>query len=167
MRSAAMLAVAAFALAGCGSSDDSEPRRTTPAAKLPRGVAAPVTLSKTYPFQGGTRKVTTSVVPGSVLDPWRDPAVPVPPGRRLVAAQMTWLDQGPDPFPRKWARYDASDDRGEPALGAFVGPARRSGRLTVQPVGFLVSEGRRLAEVEMSSIVDVWRFEAEWRLRGA
>jgi len=159
------LLLAALALAGCGGGDgDATPAATTPAQALPRGLAAPVSLRKTYPFEGRTRRVDTVAVPGSLLDPWRTPAVPVPEGARLVAAQLTWLDRGRDPFPREWARYAGRDDTGAPLARTFLGPARRDGRLTVQPVGFVVGAGRRLAEVRMTSIVDVWRFHAKWRL---
>jgi hypothetical protein len=157
-----------LALAGCGGGSGDEPAATTtaPAQALPRGLAAPVTLRRTYPFGGRPRAVDTEVVPGTLLDPWRNPAVPVPAGARLVAVQMTWLDRGRDPFPREWARFAARDDRGAKARGTFLGPERRSGRLTIQPVGFIVDRGRRLATVGMTSIVDVWPFRASWRLRG-
>lgn len=161
------LALLLLALAGCGGGVDDRPTVTTaPREALPRGLAPPVTLRRTYPFQGATRRVDTSVVPGSLLDPWRNPAIPVPAGMRLVAAQMTWLDRGPDRFPRAWARFAGRDDRGARLAGTYLGPERRSGRLTIQPVGFLVRDGRRIAGVSMTSIVSVWPFRARWTLDG-
>jgi hypothetical protein len=156
----------AVVLAGCGGGDDDSGSTTKAPETLPRGLAPPVTLRKTYTFQGKTHRVDTSVLPGSLLDPWRNPAVPVPERGRLVAVQMTWFDRG-DAFPRDWARYSGKDDKGTTLSGAFLGPARRSGRITIQPVGFILDRGRRLVQVGMTSIVDVWRFQASWRLRSA
>jgi hypothetical protein len=158
--------LAVLALAGCGGGDDgSGPATTATTAPevLPRGLAPAVRLAKTYAFNGRTRVVDTRMLPGTLLDPWRNPSVPVPKGDRLVAVQMTWLDRR-DPFPIQWARFAARDDRGTDLGGAYLGPARRSGRLTIQPVGFVLGKGRRLARVSMTSIVKVWPFRAAWKL---
>jgi hypothetical protein len=175
MRSITVLTalLAALAFAACGNDGDggdgdsgqAEPR---PAAqRLPRGLAPPVALRKAYAVAGARKSVSSRAVPSSLLDPWRNPAVPVPEGSRLVAVQVTWLDRGRDRFPIEWARFSARDDRGARLAGDYVGPTRRSDRLTIVPVGFIIGRGRRLESLEMRSIATaVWPFRASWTLRG-
>jgi hypothetical protein len=85
---------------------------------------------------------------------------------------MRYVDRGGDPFPREWARFEATDERGAVYPGAVRTPPRRlyAGRRArggplFQTIGFAVPRGTRLASVHMTSIVRLWAFDVTWRLR--
>ncbi len=168
LRSTAAAVVAgllAAAPAGCGG--DSSPQHDAGAAGT--RLSSPARLRSSYTFAGRTRSVDAQIQPATVIDPWRPPLAIAPAGQRWVGITMRYLNRGRDPFPREWARFEATDERGavhpgsvrEPPRRLFVG---RRGPL-FQTIGFAVPRQTRLASVHMTSIVELWPFDVTWRLR--
>ena len=126
-----------------------------------------MTLTKTYDFQGRTRRVASRVTVSPVTSPVRDPSLVVPRGRRPVRVTVRVEDKGPSPFPFEWARFTLVGRGGARSPGSSMTPMRRtepgrrrSARKTI--ITFLVPKDFVPAHVRMTSIVAVWPFRARW-----
>jgi hypothetical protein len=155
----------AAAPAGCG--DDESPQRGAGAGGTQ--LSSPTRLRSSYALAGRERSVDTLIQPVTAIDPWRPPLAVAPAGERWVGITMRYVDRGRNPFPREWARFEATDERGAVHPGAVRAPPRRlyAGRRgpLFQTIGFAVPRGTRLASVHMTSIVKLWAFDVTWRLR--
>jgi hypothetical protein len=155
--------VAALAAGGCGGADEKAAPKPEPAS---------VALTKTYGFQGRSRRVDSRVTVSPTGARIRDSALVVPRGRRPFRLAIRIEDHGPSPFPFQWARFTLVSRTGARSSGSSLTPLRRlepgrqrSARGAI--VTFLVPKGFVPVQARMTSIVAVWPFEARWPVKTA
>jgi hypothetical protein len=164
-----VVAAAAAPLASCSGDDDSTSSKAAPAVPRLENAAR---LQGEYMQNGRAHRVDARIAFDHVIDPYRSATIAPVPDARIVGAQLRILNTGPDPFPIQWAHFRGYDERGRPLpAGTQSTPLRRTmpdrpvrGQVLSSITGFTVPQGRRLASIRMSSIVDVWRFHARWTL---